>query len=316
MAPPKPGHREARDQVPAAMIAHFDGDLLVYRAGFAAEKMHYYVSVDGDDEQHFDSAKQANDYIASLALGEEQDALVKVDRQRHVEPVANALHNVKSLVTTALSALGLTPDDMVMYLSGPDNFRNGVAKLRPYKGNRDEAHKPVHGPAIKEYLQRTFNTKVSVNEEADDMVAYSHYRLYVQDPYSSIIISTDKDLNMVPGLHYNFVRDEQYYVDDDAATRFFQMQLLTGDSTDNIVGVPGLGKKKAEALLDGVDIEGGWLRVAEAYKASYDKEWYDALIENGRLLWMRREPDEWWLPPLCINTHEEETDDKEVIATG
>lgn len=278
------------------MHVHFDGDLLVYRAGFAAEKMHYYLVTDdeiGDETaKHFQYKKDILAYIDELGL---EEGSYRIEQGREVEPLKNALYNVKSLVDKALVELEADHSDMTMYLSGPENFRNGVATLQPYKGNRDKLHKPVHGPKIREYMQRKYNAVVSENEEADDIVAYSHYREYLRDPYGSVIVSVDKDLDMIPGLHYNFVKQEGYFVDDDEADKFFQLQLLMGDSTDNIPGVPGIGKKKAEKALAGV--ENPWDVIADLYIQAYEEFWYEALLENGRLLWIRREPNEWWNPP-------------------
>jgi len=171
------------------MHVHFDGDLLVYRCGFAAEKMQYHV-----ENETFTTLREANAYIA------EHGGTVEVG-ERLVEPIENALANVKSMVEVALENLGVDAEDMTMYLSGPTNYRDGVATLRPYKGNRDAAHKPVHGPAIKEYMEHKYHTVYSVDEEADDVVAYNHYAMYLRDPYSTIIATVDKDLNMIPGLH-------------------------------------------------------------------------------------------------------------------
>lgn len=234
------------------MKLHFDGDLLVYRAGFAAEG----------------------------------------------EAVENALYNVKSVVRTTLEALDLTPDDLIMYLSGPTNFREGIATIKPYKGNRDPNHKPEHGPAIKDYMKFKYNVVVSEDEEADDVVAYSHYQMWLEDEYSSILCSTDKDLNMIPGLHYNFVKGEREYISPEAADEWFLKQLLMGDSTDNIQGVPGIGKVKATKAIEAS--KDPWHTIKTLYVQGYGDDWHDALVENGRLLWMRRAPNEWWNPPEHI----------------
>lgn len=279
------------------MIAHFDGDLLVYRAGFAAEKMHYYLvqhdeKYDDDVAKHFQYKKDIDKYIEDLGL---EEGTYTIERGREVEPLKNALYNVKSLVTKALADLEIPQSDMIMYLSGPDNYRNGVATLAPYKGNRDPEHKPVHGPKIKEFMERKYNAVYSENEEADDCVAYNHYAMYKEDPYSSVIVSVDKDLDMIPGLHYNFVKEDSYFVTDDEADAFFRMQLLMGDSTDNIPGVPGIGKAKAEKYL--ADADDPWEVITALYVQGYGKYWYDAMKENGQLLWIRRRPNEWWIPP-------------------
>jgi len=275
------------------MHIHFDGDLLVYRAGFAAEKQQWLVrDPAGDLEATYTTKREATHTVDDLGNG------YYVEKgERLVEPVENALHNVKRLVDTALENLGATEEDMTMYLSGSTNYREGVATIKPYKGNRDASHKPVHGPAIREYMKRHYTTLVSEDEEADDLVGYSHYNMWVHDDQSSIICTVDKDLDMIPGLHYNFVKDHSYYVDEYSADRWFYLQLLMGDSTDNIPGIPQVGPAKASKLLEGLNsIDDMYQVCREAYMDAYD-DGLAALIENARLLWIRRQPNEWWIPP-------------------
>jgi 5'-3' exonuclease len=220
----------------------------------------------------------------------------------NLEPEGHAIYNAKSLVATTIELA--QADQYRLYLSGPTNFRNDVATTRVYKGNRDAAHKPKHGPAIKEFLQKRYFVDVSVNEEADDVVAYEHYAMWLDDPYETVICSVDKDLDMVPGLHYNFVRDRSYIVTPVEGLRCFYKQLLTGDSTDNIPGLKGIGPKKADAILDELQPT-GWLHaVTNAYDSQGGS---DYLLEQGQLLWMRRAPNEMWYPGLEWEYYTQET---------
>lgn len=286
------------------MIVHFDGDLIVYRAGFAAEKMHYYLVqkdevYDDDVAKHFQYKKDMEAYVEELGL---EEGTYTIEKGREVEPLKNALYNVRSLVDKTLEDLEANKADLRMYLSGPTNFRNGVATIKVYKGNRDPDHRPIHGPKIKEYIEDRYKAIYSVDEEADDLVGYSHYAMYLEDPFSSVIVSVDKDLDMIPGLHYNFVKQESYYVTDEQADKIFLRQLLTGDSTDNIPGVPGIGPAKAAKAIASSDDP--WDEIVALYVQGYGDEWYDALVENGRLLWIRREADEWWNPPAHVRRPE------------
>ena len=274
------------------MKIHFDGDLLVYRAGFAAEKAVYHVGHLGAFHD-FESKKEANAYCDDNDIPREE-----IVSERELEPVGHALYNTKSILRTTMEKLG--SDDITVYLSGPTNFRTGIATIKPYKGNRDETHKPAHGPAIKEYLEKNYDTVYSVDEEADDLVAYSHRAMWREDADSSVLASTDKDLDMVPGLHYNFVKDRSYYVAPEEGIRWFYTQLLTGDSTDNIPGVPRIGPVNAEAIL--ADIADDEWSLYQAVRALYIQGYPDmdpdaALLENAQLLWMRTKPNEWWRPP-------------------
>ena len=263
------------------MKIHFDGDLLIYRAGFAAEKMQYYVG-ETMYERKADIPKDVDPE--------------SIERERVLEPVENALYNAKSMISNTCEALA--SDDITIYLSGPTNFRLGIATIRPYKGNRDETHKPQHGPAIKKYLQKKYDVVVSKDEEADDIVSYSHYKMWLEDEHSTVIASTDKDLDMIPGLHYNFIKGESYYVTPEEGTRWFYTQLLMGDSTDNIPGIPKVGKVKAARALEEATTEMEMYEIASRmYEEAYPDAPHSALMENAHLLWMRRAPHDWWTPP-------------------
>ena len=130
-----------------------------------------------------------------------------------------------------------------VYLGGKDNFRYDVAVTRPYKANREGLRKPQHLPYVREYLIKNYSAFVVNGYEADDAIA------------SDIVLNgathsgVDKDLYQVPGYHYNFVTKETKFVDDSTATLNFYRQVLTGDSSDNIPGLPGVGEKTAEKVI-------------------------------------------------------------------
>lgn len=277
------------------MHVHIDGDILIFRCGFAAEKKEYTLLYDdGEIVEKYTYKKDLDLRISNLGL-EEGEYIVTEGRV--VEPVENALYNVKSVINTILAAT--TPDAYTLYLSGGENYRDGVATIKPYKGNRDKAHRPTHEKKIKEYMTEQWGAVHTDGEEADDMIGYSHYKLWTSDPYSSCIATTDKDLDMIPGLHYNFVREESYDVAPEDADKWFYQQLLMGDSTDNIPGIPGVGAVRAAKAIE--ESENHWKTIQEFYESAYKADWKAALIENARLLWIRRHPDEWWNLPEEIN---------------
>jgi DNA polymerase-1 len=103
---------------------------------------------------------------------------------------------------------------------------------------------------------------------------------------------------MIPGKHYNWmlqrlgkvIREARIYnVSLEEADRFFWTQLLVGDTTDNIKGVPGIGPKKAEALLR--ECSGNqecYEKIKELF--SCDEE----LDMNAQCLWIQRSPNDSW----------------------
>jgi 5'-3' exonuclease len=270
------------------MIALVDGDPIVYRAGFAAETREYQT----EDGKWHPNKTAALEWCKSEDAGD-PDAIVE---RVTPEPVANALYNVKSMLRTTRE--DLLPEEVILYLSGPENFRVGLATIKPYKGNRDPTHKPVHGPAIREYMMERYGAVVSDGCEADDLLSIKQTEL-LELGIDSCICTIDKDLDMVPGFHYNYVSRERYYVDEVDSQVYFWRQMLTGDTVDNIPGVKGIGKKGAEKLIEwGMTPEEMYAVVHPLYVQCYGEEFADAaLLENGRLLWMQTYEGEMWTPP-------------------
>lgn len=188
--------------------------------------------------------------------------------------------------------INLKADDYRAWISGKGNFRYDIAKTVPYKGNRKDVQRPKHYEALREHLVKRHGAILTVGEEADDTVAIDSTKLLNE----CWIVHVDKDLDQLQGWHYNPVRDEKYYVNEFEAYRSFCIQLLTGDRTDNIPGLQGIGPKKAEKALKDAKT------IADLLKAAWEK--YEELgntmeyfTEQGQLLWLRRKENELWLPP-------------------
>ena len=274
----------------------FDGDILVFRCGFAAEKNHWFLTV-GEESFEFDYKKDAVAKLDELLPGirtREEGRDYALWSERVVEPVAHALHLVNQTITETLRVLEASEYDLTVFLSGEGNYRYKVATTRPYKGNRDQAHRPTHEHAIKDFIRSRFNTVVSDGEEADDAMGIAQTRI---GPLESVIVTLDKDLDMIPGLKYNFVNRVPYSITEDQGHYNFCKQLLTGDSTDNIPGLPKIGHAKAAKLLENIPQEDMMLEVALAYMRHAPKDdWLEYLREQGQLLWIRQQPNEMWEP--------------------
>jgi hypothetical protein len=184
----------------------------------------------------------------------------------------------------------LSVDEVWGYLTGTNNFRHEIAVTAPYKGNR-VMEKPYHFQLLREYMERAWGFEVIDGMEADDAIGIEAYR---NEPEETIIVSIDKDLNMIRGNHFNFVKDEKYYVTDEEAIRNFYLQILTGDKVDNIIGLQGIGPVKSKKLLKDCNTE---LEMYEAVLKAYDGD-EARVLENARLLWILREEKQVWHPPV------------------
>ena len=170
------------------------------------------------------------------------------------------------------------------YLTRSDtNFRKTIDPQ--YKANRKDVPRPRHLPAVQEFLVTYFQAEWCNGYEADDALGME------QCEVGTIICSLDKDLKMIPGNHYNWVKKEFSHVTEDQGQLAFFTSTLVGDCSDNIMGVAGIGPVKAARLLTPLDPSEYYQVCREQYN---DDERYH---RNCQLLWIWRTPNDIWQPP-------------------
>ena len=223
------------------MIALIDGDVLVYRCAFAAEKTKYLVSHSTID--HAEQWYYLYDAYKDIPKGTPKDA---VWSRKEVEPEEQAIAATRATLQSILNKLGT--DKYELYLSGEKSFREELAVSRKYKGNRDAQVRPVHYSAVRSSLLSDFSGRVCEGGlEADDMLGTRATSL----GDSSVIVSIDKDLLQIPGKHFNWVSgDDVVTIGTRDAFLNLGCQILSGDPTDNVQGLPGIGPVKARKLLE------------------------------------------------------------------
>ena len=194
---------------------------------------------------------------------------------------------VDELIDTIIEDTEFISTDYQVYLTGKGNFRFDIAQTLPYKGNRKDAVKPIHLQHIRDYMMTKYEATVSEGEEADDLIAIAATKIGMK----AVVASIDKDMLQIPCFHYNITRREF------SGTKFFYTQILTGDKADNIKGLHRCGPVKAGKILAECDTEMKlWDACLEAYEGDTER-----VIENARLLWLRREVDQLWEPPVEQN---------------
>ena len=277
------------------VIALFDGDIIAYRAGFAAEKSYYY-----DVRQPPDEGGTVWPYKAEVPLDFPREYLGK---GRNLEPLEHALQNAKSLINNAMEDIRhyfaeTNPQEAIdlqyrTFISGNKekaNFRKEIDK--DYKGNRDTSHKPTYLDDLHEYLLNHHNAYATEGCEADDFFGHA-CKDAKKENKTAVIVSVDKDLKQIEGLHYNPVKQIFHHVTDIEAEAFFWRQMLQGDSADNIIGISGIGEKKAARYIpNGTTNEKAKEFVIKYYKKEF-KNWKERFNKNADLLWIWRTiPDE------------------------
>ena len=157
-------------------------------------------------------------------------------------------------------------DNLMIAVKGHGNFRNDI--YPEYKANR-----PTMSDARKEalnyghdYMVKKHDAVMADGMEADDLVSIWSAECRDADK-DYVVAGIDKDLLQIPGNHYNFVKQTHQFVDYDTAHHNLMVQCLTGDSTDNIPGIKGVGPKKAEKFLHGVPATRQWNRVRAVWRS-------------------------------------------------
>lgn len=247
------------------------------------------------------------------------------EKARVVNPDNFGFSDIKKKVESIMDATGCK--DYILLIGGDVNYRYDVAQIQAYKGARKE--KPLKLKDMKEWAIQYYGDKIQVadGEEADDLTAqyghedYLHHKKTGEHKY--VVAYIDKDLDMILCPSTNYDKLELGIVERTAfeCAEKFCRQMLRGDSTDNIQGLPdmtdelrekygltkrkGVGPKTIDLLMARANtIPSMFEVVAECYKSYYgnetfeftsfrdetfDRNWSSMLSENCNLLWMRRE---------------------------
>lgn len=164
------------------------------------------------------------------------------------------------------------------FLSGKNNFRYSINP--EYKANRKDKVKPKWLDKCKEYLISEYKSITTDGYEADDALGFNQTE-------ETVIYTIDKDLMMIPGHHYNFVKKEYREVSEQEAIKTFYKQMLIGDSSDNIFGVEKIGKVKAEKIISPLETEEEMFNVVFSLYDTEERFW-----NNADCLWIWRIKEE------------------------
>lgn len=155
-------------------------------------------------------------------------------------------------------------DFVEYYITVGSNIRK--EKYPSYKAKRQKSNIDKWVSKLRERLLEAEYSIHVPGYEADDVIAERAKELGITN---CIIVSLDKDLQQIAGLHYNYYSKpwtesdgiDEFgnknkptmkgfnMVNEDEARYLFWIQMLTGDATDNVEGINGIGKVKAEKIL-------------------------------------------------------------------
>lgn len=260
-----------------------DADSLLYKAGFSTEYKIRTLEKEGDIIE----TKSVREMKSLMEAGYELVSSVDI-----LEPVENALHILKNAMEGIVEDCGCKNIRVFLSAPGP-TFRKEIYPM--YKANRT-APKPKHYYDMYSYLARIYGAEDKPGFEADDLVCIAAYEL-LNDEHQYLIAHIDKDLDTIPGDHYNYGSGEFYSVDPIEAEFNFYTQLLSGDSSDNIPGIQGIGKVKAMKILDRTNTPDDMWEVVKATYAELDPDVSEEnIILRGNLLRLKEYKDYMWSP--------------------
>ena len=145
-------------------------------------------------------------------------------------------------------------DDSILFFSDSVNFRKSLDPA--YKGHRNRK-KPCGYKRVINKLKEDYHVVVMPTLEADDAMG-----IYATKEPGHIICSPDKDMRQIPGELYDFTQ-EVSTITPEMGKRWHLIQTMAGDQTDGYAGVPGIGIKRAAALLD--EHGDNWKTVVDAF---------------------------------------------------
>lgn len=176
-----------------------------------------------------------------------------------------------------------------------------------YKAKRKNKKAPLGLAEVKAKLLELYPGDIHEAYEADDIVVKRKKDLGDE----AILCYVDKDVGKnVPGRHWNYYDSQKHnismgweeFTEEDALFHQY-LQVITGDKSDNVPGLKGIGEKKAlKYIVPGMDADELWEGVLLAYNnhCNYgDPE--EMAILNMRLVNMHQLNDDMeiklWNPP-------------------
>jgi hypothetical protein len=201
------------------------------------------------------------DFIAYQVSAESNDEVQGLKPRKSLEDMQN---NAKRAAEHLMRCAGATSYHCHITPGGSDKGgRSDQAVQQEYQSARKGRDKPEFLDVTRAYIGQELNGVVHLTQEADDGMARANYD--AEDRNLSVIVSMDKDLRMVPGLHYDFDTDTVIDVDkrfghiwiDDTkstktlkgwGTKFFWAQCLMGDAADTIKGLPAVSGRTVQGF--------------------------------------------------------------------
>ena len=216
------------------MRIYIDGDYILYLIAARMQPTFY-----GVNDEWFNSKKEAVEAASEACV--DPINITKLPCMMPPTLLPTYCEQAVDRLNASLKSRFGDDSHIIWGLSDEDNFRK---ELYPeYKANRGE--KPIYLPYIKRLVEEYTNSIKVPFMEMDDVIG----QLVYQDKEPNIVVSVDKDLANLPTTLYNPSKNTVKDITPAQGLKTFLIQVVTGDTVDNIKGVPGLGLVAATSIV-------------------------------------------------------------------
>lgn len=189
-------------------------------------------------------------------------------------------------------------EHVIFALEGENNFRKGI--YPEYKSTRQEIPQDLalQLPIVMEWIEKMGLASVKISGyEADDVIA-SLSKIASKKGYDVEILSHDKDLyQLIDENVYLFdpikkvpIKEEQCFLKYGVYPKqFVDYQSLVGDSVDNVPGIPLIGPKTAQKLIDRFGSLDAIYENSDKLEEVVSKKFAERILNNKDSAYLSRE---------------------------
>ena len=272
--------------------AYIDGDLIAYKCCAVTQELVYsHLDIKSSCGEYplfgFPNKTDAKGYCDENDI--DVDGIFQDVRNPKFEIAASTAFEMTQNIIDGMVTEFSVNIEPVLCFSHFRNWRKEFNLPFEYKGNRKNTPRPPALEFVKYKLSDAYKTLVVPFYEADDLMG-----IMGTESNNAIIATLDKDLNQIPHTPiWNWEKKTTSQMSDEDAFKHLMMQVLTGDTSDGIPGIPKMGPKKAEKVLEGVDAN-GWVNAVynQYFNSLPDKDGTPVSTHyngNLRALWICRE---------------------------
>jgi 5'-3' exonuclease len=182
-------------------------------------------------------------------------------------------------------------DKVITFAGAKGNFRKQISKT--YKANRKESDRPPILKELQNYVYESYNAIQGEGVETDDVVATYWKQLSTEFGRDQVmIVSIDKDYKQFPCLIYDYHYKKQcfYDISEAEAKRNFWVQMVAGDSADNVNYCKGYGEAYCKKAFKDCLSDYSYIKATfSLYKKIYRNKAREKFMECFNLLKLRTE---------------------------